>query len=155
MPCEWAAQIQAYYDARLTAQGRGEVEEHLRACDECAKLLADLRGLSRLIAAAPRAQLSDDALLRLRHGLKVASDRSVLRITGWLSAAAAMILVGALVTHPASRTDNTAVATVPPSASWQIQAVTPPMELADSSTGGDIVPAQWMTEELSSPDGPR
>src|SRR4051812_28402962 len=100
MACEQAAQIQAYYDGRLTAQSRREVEDHLRTCDECAKLLADLRGLSRLIAAAPRAQLSDDALLRLRHGLKTASDRGVLRITGWLTSAAAVILVGALLAKP-------------------------------------------------------
>jgi len=153
MPCEQAAQIQAYYDGRLTAQGRGEVEDHLRSCDECAKLLADLRGLSRLIAAAPRAQLSDDALLRLRHSLKAASDRSVLRISGWLSAAAAAILVGALLVHPATHTDGTQVASA---SAWQIQAVTPPMELADSSGGGgDVVPAQWMAEELSSPESPR
>src|SRR4051794_37653656 len=104
MPCDRAAQIQAYYDGRLTAQSRGEVEEHLRTCDECAKLLADLRGLSRLIAAAPRAQLSDDALLRLRHSLKAAGDRGVLRITGWFTGAAAIILVGALLTRPASQT---------------------------------------------------
>jgi len=154
MPCEQAAQVQAYYDGRLTAQARGEVEAHLRTCDECAKLLADLRGLSRLIAAAPRAQLSDEALLRLRHGLKDASDRSVLRITGWLSAAAAAILVAALFVRPASHTDGVQVASA--TSAWQIQAITPPMELADSAGGGgDVVPAQWMTEELSSPDGSR
>src|SRR3954463_16571920 len=115
MACEQAAQIQAYYDGRLTAQARGEVDDHLRTCDECAKLLADLRGLSRLIAAAPRAQLSEDALLRLRQSLKAASDRSILRVTGWLTSAAAVILVGALFTRPANRPENTTVA----SAAWQ------------------------------------
>ena len=152
MPCEQAAQIQAYYDGRLTAQDRGEVEDHLRSCDECAKLLADLRGLSRLIAAAPRAQLSDEAMLRLRHSLKAATDRSVLRISGWLTGAAAVILVGALFTRPAGRTEMTPVA----SASWQMQAITPPVELADSSGGGsDVVPAQWMTDELGGSGGSR
>ena len=154
MACERAAQIQAYYDGRLTAQGRGEVDDHLRTCDECAKLLADLRGLSRLIAAAPRAQLSEDALLRLRQSLKAASDRSILRVTGWLTSAAAVILVGALVTRPANRPENTTVAAAP-AATWQIQAITPPIELADGSSGTDLVPAQWMADELRSPDGSR
>src|SRR5207249_6987023 len=58
MPCDRAAQVQAYYDGRLTAQSRHEFEDHLRSCGECAKLLAELHGLSRLIAAAPRARVS-------------------------------------------------------------------------------------------------
>jgi anti-sigma factor RsiW len=152
MLCEQAAQVQAYYDGRLTAQGRGEVEDHLRSCDECAKLLADLRGLSRLIAAAPRAQLSDEAMLRLRHSLKAATDRGVLRISGWLTGAAAVILVGALFTNPARRTEATPVASA---SAWQMQAITPPVELADSSGGTDVVPAQWMTDELGGSGGSR
>ena len=153
MPCEQAAQVQAYYDGRLTAQARGEVEAHLRTCDECAKLLADLRGLSRLIAAAPRAPLSDEALLRLRQSMKAAGDRGVLRITGWLTGVAAAVLVGALLLKPAPRTDGTQVASAAPAAGWQIQAVTPPMELADNAGSSEVLPAQWMADEFRSADG--
>ena len=154
MPCDRAAQVQAYYDGRLTPQSRDEVEVHRQTCEPCAKLLADLHGLSRLIADAPRAPLPDAALLRLRQSLHTASDRAVLRITGWLTGAAAVILVGALLAKPAARTDTPRGPQVA-SAAWQIQAVTPPMELADSSGGTDVLPAQWMADELRPDDGSR
>jgi anti-sigma factor RsiW len=154
MPCERAAQVQAYHDGRLTAQGRAEVEDHLRDCGPCAALLAELRGLSRLIAAAPRARISDQAMLRLRQSYRAAADRSILRISSWLTAAAAAVLVGALRVRPAAdRSDANQVQIA--SAAWQTQAVMPPSPDArdGSAAGSDVVMlAQWMADEFEPAD---
>jgi hypothetical protein len=89
--------------------------------------------------------------------MHAAQDRGVLRIAGWLTAAAASILVGALLLHPSyDRTENTSMA----SAAWQIQASMPPAssELrGEGGAGSDVVVlAQWMNDELQpAPDGAR
>lgn len=149
MSCQLAAQIEAYHDRRLTAQARQEVEAHLHDCGECAALLAELQSLSLVIQAAPMQPISVDALARLRESLHAAAERSILHIAGWLTAAAAAILVGALLLSPSPRADQTQIASMP--TSWQIEAVSPPpTELADGSMSSEVVPAQWMADEFRS-----
>ena len=144
--CEQSTQVHRYHDGYLTAQAREEVETHLRDCPECAALLADLRGLSSLIAAAPRAQIPADALARLRDAQYVVRDRGVLRIASWLTAAAASIALATLLIKPADQMDPSATASA---AVWQTRAVMPPDQVGDGGSGDLVVMAQWMADELT------
>jgi anti-sigma factor RsiW len=153
MSCQLAAQIEAYHDRRLTAQARREVEAHLLECGQCGALLAELQSLSRTIQSAPIAPIPLETLARLRESLHAAAERSILHIAGWLTTAAAVILVGTLLVSPAARSDQR-IASVP--TSWQVEAVSPPpTELADGSMSSDVVPAQWMTDEFRMSDQAR
>src|SRR5688500_9252986 len=131
--CEQSTQVHRYHDGYLTAQADEEVETHLRDCPECAALLADLRGLSRLIAAAPRAQISADAMARLRNARSVVRDRGVMRIASWLTAAAAGVALATLLIKPAE--PQMAPGATASAAVWQTRAVMPPGQVGDGGAG--------------------
>jgi hypothetical protein len=98
-----------------------------------------------MLSAAPVAEMPDRAISRFNGAWHVARDRGVMRITSWLTAAAAALLVGALLTNPPQ----------PPAATparpgiWEAMAVMPPAE-AQGETNSDLVQvAQWMADDLS------
>src|SRR3954463_16630550 len=101
MTCDHDAQVHAYHDGRLGPIERAALEAHLADCPACAQLLDDLRGVSRLIAAAP---LPDVAVSRDRYYVAwhIARQQGVLRISTWLTGAAAAVLVGSLALWPKS-----------------------------------------------------
>jgi len=146
MRCDETAQIQAYFDSELSPADQAAMRIHLQSCAACQAELAELKRLSELVAAAPMVEMSDAAFARLQSNFRhVVSDRGVMRIASWLTAAAAAILVGALLfDHPTT----VEVATVN---TWQTEAVMPPPE-QPSSTGEMVAVAQWMASDLAPGD---
>ena len=144
--CDQTAQVHLYHDGELPAGQREALEAHLRSCEECKALLSELRSLSRLFAAAPVAQIAPDAMQRLREARYVLPDTGVLKIAGWLTAAAAAVLLAALpMLHRDDRnTDQQAVG----NADVLDVAVTPPTD-ADNSRNDLVALAQWMSDDLS------
>ena len=149
MSCDRAAQLHAYHDGELSPAERDAVEAHLRNCVDCAELLADLRRVSALVATAPMENLSPIALARLEKSFYAARDRGVLRVASWLTAAAAGVLFGTLLTwtEPAGEP----IATVIAPSTWQTVAVMPPPDDADDVPELVLV-AQWMANDLSLAD---
>jgi len=146
MSCDKAAQIHAYHDGELSPTERGAVEAHLRDCGDCAELLADLRRVSALVAAAPMENLSPIAMARLEKSFYAARDRGVLRVASWLTAAAAGVLFGTLLTW--SEPMNETVTTASAAPAWQTVAVMPPPDDADD-VPELVLAAQWMANDLS------
>jgi anti-sigma factor RsiW len=148
MTCDRASQVHAYHDDALAPSERAALETHLGECAPCRELLADLRGLSNLFAAAPLMAMSPDVMARLNKGLRAARDRGVLRLTGWMTAVAASVLVGALLLFPESPTpNNTFIAAGEPTA-WETVAVVPPAEV-DETVPEVVTLATWMANDLS------
>ena len=155
MSCERFEQVHAYHDGALAASQRVAVEAHLESCAECRDLIADLRGLSNLIAAAPLTGMSPEAMERLSKSWRAARDRGLLRITSWLTAAAAAVLVGALLFVPERNgSGNPTVANngADVTAAWETVAVAPPLD-ADENVPEIVALATWMANDLS-PDDP-
>src|SRR5689334_4508560 len=96
MICDRSTQVHAYHDGELLADQIAAFEAHLQTCAECSELLADLRAMSRMVATAPMVEISDIAIQRLRQQRYVMPDAGVMRIAGWLTAAAAAVLIAAL-----------------------------------------------------------
>ena len=146
MSCEFETQIHAYHDGELPANQRALLEAHLKECDECTELLADLRRMSRLVAAAPMADMPGAVVGRIEAAWKSArGDRGVLRIAEWLTGAAAAVLLGALLLWPSQVGEATAHA-----GTWQATAVMPPAEVRGDDAVPDVVgAAQWMANDLS------
>lgn len=152
MSCERSAQVHAYHDDALAGSARVAIEAHLQECADCRALLADLRGLSNLIAAAPLAAMSPEAMVRLASSWRAARDRGVLRITSWLTAAAAAVLIAApLLFQDGNAPSNPTIVTSTVDASWEALAVMPPLE-TDDNVPDLIVLAQWMANDLSPGD---
>jgi anti-sigma factor RsiW len=149
MDCERSNQVHLYHDGELSAGERDALEAHLKACGDCQALLNDLRSMSRMLAVAPMVDAPADAMNRIRAARYVVPDAGVLKIAGWLTAAAAAVLLAALPVWRQERQDRTTV--VPAVASADVLdtvAVNPP---SDPDTGRtDLVAlAQWMSDDLS------
>jgi anti-sigma factor RsiW len=151
MTCDKSAHVHAYYDNELSPAQRGDFESHLQECADCRGLLAELRQVSSLLTAAPMgADLSQMAMARLRNTWQSARDRGVMRMAGWLTAAAAAVLIGALLVWPGGRGDEGLRASAG-AGGWPA-AVMPPAEAHDGDiASADLVGvAQWMANDLSS-----
>jgi anti-sigma factor RsiW len=145
MTCDRANQIYAYYDGELPAEQRQAVEAHLRECTQCRELLAQLQALSSLFVSARLEPMPGGAIERLEAAWDSAQDRAILRISSWLTAAAAAVLVGAIMFVPK---ESSAVTTEAPGV-WQEVAVNTPVEQRDSARAESVVLAQWMADEVS------
>ena len=150
MSCDRFAQVHAYHDDALAPSDRVAIEAHLDECADCRALLADLRGLSNLFAAAPLAMLSPAAMARLSRNIRAARDQGILRITSWLTAAAAAVLVGALLLWPdrAGNGGGNTIAAAPAGPALEMVAVMPPE--SEEAVPEVVTLAQWMANDLSS-----
>src|SRR4051794_30112633 len=97
---EFEQRIAAYHDGRLDDAAAAQVEAHVRDCAACAAELRELEALSQMMASVPPARLSQIGLARIHRAVDaVVDDQSgVIKLARWLSAAAAIVLVGASVT---------------------------------------------------------
>jgi len=145
MNCDRSSQVQAYYDGELPAAEGALVEAHLRECAACREMLADLRGLSSAIAMAGMREASDEAVRRFGRAWKVARDRGVIRLAGWLTAAAAAVLMAVLVGKPGTQ----GIESSGQSAVWETAATTPPAEIEEDGGSDQLAMAQWMADDLS------
>jgi anti-sigma factor RsiW len=146
MVCGSIEQLGAYYDGELPVEQRAVVEAHLAECAQCRKVVAELAGLTDLIATANTADMPADAMGRINQTWSRASDRGVLRIAGWLTTAAAAVLVGAILNL---RGEPPAIAATPPPL-WQTVAAMSPDQQPEGSRSELVVLAQWMADDLSS-----
>jgi anti-sigma factor RsiW len=151
MSCDRFAQVHAYHDDALAPSDRVAVENHLEGCEDCRALLSDLRSLSNLFAAAPLAMLSPAAMARLSRNIRAARDQGILRITSWLTAAAAAVLVGALLLWPdrGGSGGGTTIANANngPVPALEMVAVMPPE--SEEAVPEVVTLAQWMANDLS------
>jgi anti-sigma factor RsiW len=145
MSCNTSAQIQAFYDGELPADAAASVEAHLRECAECAALLADLRSMSNLLATVPLTEMRSGAANRMYGAWRATSDRGVLRIASWLTAAAAVVLAGTVLTWPGQQNIQTARG---PDA-LETLATVAPAEGHEDGRSEVVVLAQWIADDLS------
>jgi anti-sigma factor RsiW len=144
MSCGNIADVHRYHDGELSPAEREAFEAHLRGCHECGGLLADLRRLSAMIAGADLAPLPADVLSRVQELPQKTGEQAILRIAGWLTAAAAAVLVGALLGRPIDGTEGNGRPAV-----WQTVAVMSPVEVQPEAGSDPVLVAQWMADELS------
>src|SRR5689334_1074221 len=129
MNCEQLNQVHAYHDGELPTEQRAALESHLSSCPECSELLTELRGLSRMLSAAALADVPADVMQRLRDARYVMPENGVLKIAGWLTAAAAAVLLAALLYFP--RESNESMAAAPEDLDRIV--VMPPTETSDNN----------------------
>ena len=140
MSCSQTDNIGRYYDGELSPTERNAVEEHLRQCAECRRTLGELTSLSGLLRQATRVPAQPSALERW-YSLGRANERAVLRITGWLTSAAAAVLLAVLLTWPSN---DGLVAT---NATVEMSLLTS-QDLFEEP-GSDTALAEWMANDLT------
>ncbi len=154
-------QLHRYHDRELDPVGAREVEIHLASCEACRELLADLRGMSGWIASAPLPEVETARLNAIaRSAWHASSDRGVRRLAGWITAAAAAVMVFAIIDFPSKnridsyngRQSALVASTSLASPDWERAAIMPPgpVLISADDTEGELVQfVQWMANDLS------
>jgi anti-sigma factor RsiW len=146
MSCDRFSQVHAYHDGQLGPAEKATLESHFAECAECAELLRELRGVTRLIAAGSLPDVTTPTSRYYQAWNLARQRRSVLRISGWLTGAAAAVLVGSLVLWPRASTTETAQANI---AAWEVAALMPPPDQRGDRPDELIELAQWLSDDLS------
>ena len=156
MRCDKVAQVHAYHDGELPAADRAAVEAHVAACEPCAAMLDELRSLTRLLAEVPLPAEADAAPVSRYYGAfykaRGLQQRGVLRLSGWLTAAAAVVLAVSLFRAPPEPVRNVEASSATAAAlpAWQPAAVMPVADQEDGRAGNElVVVARWMAEDLA------
>lgn len=144
MDCNLVTQANAYYDGELPSAERIDFEKHLEVCEDCRRLVSDLREVSALVTSAPGVEMPSGLIDRLQASRRASEDRVILRLAGWLTATAAGILIASLLSWPTNGTDVTAQPAI-----WESVAVRPSYTMNDNPDS-DLLVAQWMADDLGS-----
>jgi anti-sigma factor RsiW len=148
MTCDRTEQVHAYHDGQLGPAARAHLETHLAGCGDCRQLLADLRSVTQLISTAPLPDVSFATVEHYYEAWHLSRQRGLLRISSWLTTAAAAVLVGSLVLWP-KPADTRGTVVVQDTGEWEAAALMPPPERASDRPDQFIELAQWMAEDLS------
>jgi len=151
MSCDREQLLQAYHDGELDVPARASVETHVAQCDSCRRSLTELRSISGLMSNFSFPLLPAGAVMRFHAAWDDAQsyrDRAVLRIASWLTALAAAILVGGLISLNWPVNGHSAPGRV---GQWETAAVLPPVDVsAESGATTELVRvAQWQADDLA------
>jgi hypothetical protein len=159
MTCDKRSLVHAYHDGELSPRQREELALHLGECGDCRELLSDLRRMSQFITAAPLAEMPGSVTRRAEQAWwSSQQERGVLRISGWLTAAAAAVLFGAMwIGSPTQRGGSFAggggselLPATNVASSWQWDAIMPPADAASEDGQPEVVQiAQLMANGLN------
>jgi anti-sigma factor RsiW len=169
--CEYSNQLSPYLDGELNAAQRTVLEAHLRDCGDCDAELSELRGLSRIFAAATGPFFSARALGRIHSRISELEDDQeqaertayrVLRATRMLTGIAACLLIAGSIwlvrsreqaptASPTQIADLTPASSAGSGAPWDaaIQPEPPAPAPADSASPADET-IDWMIGGLAS-----
>jgi anti-sigma factor RsiW len=148
MACERNKDVHQYHDGRMSPAERAAFERHLAGCPDCARLLQDLQNLSHFVVSARMPDISETTIAHYRKAWDLSRDRGVLRISSWLTAAAAALLLGSLVFWPREQPAST-LASAPANA-WEVNAMMPPPARRAVERPDELIElAQWMADDLS------
>src|SRR5438046_2216956 len=154
--CERTQQVHAYHDGQMTLAERGSFESHLAQCDICGQELEQLRKISRLLVDAPLAQMRTEfagQIIAAWQNSRQSQERGLRRLAGWLTAAAAVVLVAAILQFgfmSSNQSNKPNLEVVSNSErDWDLAAVMPPSHVDDTGTADLVQVAQWMARDLS------
>jgi anti-sigma factor RsiW len=148
MACERTKDVHQYYDGRMSPAERAAFERHLAHCPDCARLLHDLQALSRIVVSAAVSEISLTTIAHYRKAWELSRQRGVLRISSWLTAAAAALLLGTFIFLPREQTTSSLAGA--PTSTWEVNAIMPPPARRAVERPDELIElAQWMADVLS------
>lgn len=160
MNCQWTEQLQAYHDGELPADTAALLRSHLAACPACQAELDALRQVSELISSRPMSIPPvgyADRMAQLVMAANSGWDASVGRLTGWLTAAAAVLLLAVQFMAPLA-VDDSSVSTATNAsmtdsnvqlAAWEVAATSPPRPQREGGNGELARAAEWIASDLA------
>jgi predicted anti-sigma-YlaC factor YlaD len=152
-----AARVGRAHDGEASAAELAELQSHLVSCAACRDHAAALREISARIRGAELPAADAGLLARVREGAaaQVAQqqmDRRVRRLAGWLTAAAAAVMVVTSVWRPTVRGGGVTPGDAPAVATLS-DIDTVMTRGSDEPPPATLVAARWMATDLSSGRG--
>lgn len=148
--CDRTSEVHAYHDGELTGEQRAALEGHLLQCDECRTLLRDLERLSGMLTSAPLPEPRAQTGWNTHQAWRSAGEQGVRRMAGWMTAAAAAVLLVAWVGWPTHYTEPTYAGGL-----WEAAAVLPLSEPQGETDAELVQLASWFAHDLSGDAGRR
>ena len=145
--CERAKRLSAYHDGEVSEAERVSLEAHLEGCPACAAERNRLRRLSDLLSAAPRPEMSAEALARLHRAADDVAMADLGRMAKTLMAVAASILLVCAVWLWRSHAGTESTEPIP---AWETAATAQEGTLA---TASDEQLARWIVQDLERKNG--
>jgi anti-sigma factor RsiW len=145
MSCSQAQLVSRYHDGELSPEAARTFETHLEACAECRGELESLRAIGHELRTLAMPLPGDAAMARWAESVASrVQEQGVLRLAGWMTAAAAAVLVFATV-RPSLLSEPTASVALsqPVVSEWEVAA------LAGQDEPATVVAARWMAADLS------
>lgn len=149
--CPELPRIGALLDGELSAADAAALERHAASCPACTAEVAALRGVARFVKTAGDVKAPESLRTATFEAIeRAAAQRSLARLSWWLSGAAAAV---ALACGVQLMTSSPATASAPASA-WEVAAVS---GRAAEATGDatETRLAAWMVDALEQPAGRR
>ncbi|MCX5662304.1 MAG: zf-HC2 domain-containing protein [Planctomycetota bacterium] len=158
--CDQEQQVHRYHDGELDAPAAAAVESHLRSCPACSAELRLLRSLGASLRTLAEATPIPIGLGRSVHRrVERFADAGTLRLAGWLTAAAAAVVLACVVKLESFGTDSTGPMWFgsPTNSSVISTSATPAAETAAALSMHELGPAAdedqqialWMVADLS------
>lgn len=94
--CSWTPRVHLWHDGELPQDQADQLQRHLTTCRACADELAWLKSSRAAWAALPAAAMSADWVSELETRMAWSLPRPLMRLSGWLTAAAAVLAVVSL-----------------------------------------------------------
>jgi len=143
--CESARRLGAWRDGRLSADEARAIEAHLKRCPVCAREAEELQRLSRFMASARLPALPDSTLDRLRGLGRRREEFTLVRLSEFVLAAAAMVLAACVGWLAWTSMPSAAVERRVPL--WESAAVAPRAETAGTADAESYM-ARWIVADL-------
>lgn len=146
MSCEQHNLIQAYYDGQVAQDEALIAQLHLSRCAECRELYGSLKQVSAVVRDTPMRRPSEMTMARLNGSIALRQDRTVRRFTGWLTSAAAALVVGVMLLSPSGQTQPAAYGQASDDAVVNLAM----FHRSTSDEPEVMLAARWITVDLSS-----
>jgi anti-sigma factor RsiW len=142
--CPKSSRLSLYHDGQLRAEQRGQIEEHLITCAECAAELDDIRYLSEQLAEAVLPPAPHSLIRRLHACADRLDQLTLARFVRRLTAiAAAVFLIAAIYMVRAQQSPARPAVELTP---WEQKAIAPEVDL--TSAGGESQFFDFLSQDL-------
>ena len=146
--CPESIQLHAYRDGELSVDYASRVQGHVRDCAACQAVLDDLDFIAAELHAAANRKGNDTfspmLVSRIVRGVGASRDRAVRQTAEWLTAAAAVLMIGVVLFGTGESS-----AAGPRLQVWESVAVGGVVPRADDSASDTVRFAEWIADDLS------
>jgi len=152
MECPLSILAHRVHDGEASPDEAARFAAHVATCDACRREAELVRWAGDAVRVARRPGPTLGMVERWANGTALAEDRRARRLAGWLTAAAAAVLVGLAAVQLARPAADGSAAAVAASVEWDAASTLALASAADEQVPETLLAARWMAADLGAAD---